>query len=132
MAEGATPSQAQAAIAPGSTPQGGRPQLEGAIAEALGGGGGAPAAGAAQGAAPEPQIDSPLGAMLGGLVKPQAGLPVTDGMSVGPGASPQAEEGPPPDKMAKLQFIAQNAKTPHLRAMARNALRRLVRAGELL
>lgn len=115
------------AIAPGSTEYGSRQGLEAGIGEAMGaaGGGGAPAGG---GGAPSFQTpESPLGALLGGEIS-GGGEPLTDGLSVGPGAGPAVGEDPMlSDRANRLRMIATEAASPQLRALARSELRRMTR-----
>lgn len=109
----ASASQIAKSVTPGSIPQGGRQQLAGNLQSALAGGGGGAKTQA-------------LGALRSGTGK--SPLPITDGLSVGPGTTPMPDiaQGPT-DRVRKLQLLATSAKTPHLRAMARNALRRETR-----
>lgn len=51
-------------------------------------------------------------------------LPVTDGLSVGPGATPSpADALQASPRVDQLRLIAKNARTPRLRALARDMLR---------
>lgn len=119
----------QQAVAPGSVPYGDKGPLLQGISGALGaagGGGGQPGTAPAP---PAPRMDNPLQAMLNGSVSPQGGLPISDGLSVGPGAGP-VPAGPDPmlgDRANRLRAIAQQASSPQLRAIARNALRAMAR-----
>jgi hypothetical protein len=69
----------------------------------------------------------PLGALAGGSVGSDPNLPVTDGLSVGPGAVPYADQAADP-LQERLLAMAQEAESPRLRAVARAALRQHVRA----
>lgn len=71
---------------------------------------------------------NPMQELLGGEV---SDLPVTDGMSVGPGAGPgQTAQGVADSPtMNKLRLLATEAKNPVLRQKARNALRAELRRG---
>lgn len=119
----------QDAISPGSTPYGERGALEGAISDAGAAGGGLAAA-ATPGGSTVPPIgldgSDPLGALLGGEV-PINDAPVTDGLSVGPGATPFADQSPDP-LHDRLLALATEAESPRLRAQARALLRQHVRA----
>lgn len=113
-------------VEPGSLPQGERQAMASRLQQALpkpGGGGGAPTsqAPASSGGAP-----NPLSRLLGGGYS--SDLPVTDGLSVGPGAGPArsaiaAAESP---KIGQLRMVALEAKSPLVRYHARMALRREV------
>lgn len=102
-------------IEPGSTEYGDRQVIEDRIRQV-----------GAQ--AQAPQVPAPGAASGRGMDRltqgPVSDLPVTDGLSVGPGATPQ-----PADALAasprvdQLRLIAQNARTPRLRALARDMLR---------
>lgn len=89
------------------------------------GGGPAPAAPPA-GVAPSPT--DPLGMLLGGALGPGPGDPVTAGLSVGPGGGPTTAPAVTDDVVERLRLVAQNAKTPMLRSMARAALLRRVKS----
>ncbi len=114
-------------VEPGSLEYGDRQALKGKLETALaqgGGGGGVPQPGptASTGGA-----TNPMSRMLG---KPSdSELPVTDGLSVGPGAgpgrSPSALAESP--RIGKLRMIALEAKSPLLRYYARLALRTEIR-----
>lgn len=74
-----------------------------------------------------PDTSDPLGMLLGGALAP-TGDPVTAGLSVGPGPGPTAPQRTPDAVADRLRLVAQHAKTPMLRAQARAALLRRVRA----
>ena len=123
----ASPSQNIASIEPGSTEYGDRQKLEAGLAA-----GGAPT-GAPNPAAggPAPQLDAgtdPLGAILNGSLNPGGSDELTAGLSVGPGPGPLGDTNVPDPKKVRLAQIAETARSPMLRAAARNELRRL--AGE--
>lgn len=122
---------AKRAIVPGSLPYGERTGFEAAIDRTLGG---------TRGAAPA-SVSPPAGV---GAVLPRrtpldfllkskvfkTSLPVTAGLSVGPGPGPSMDlSGLPLDRMARLQEIALNARSPVLRSHARILLRELARRG---
>ncbi len=113
------------AIEPGSLEQGQRGPTE----DLLGGlGGGAPTGPAGPGSPAPPAGGDPLGALMGGNVVPQSGDAITDGLDVGPGFSPsQARAALPDDYTQRLRLIAEHARTPHLRYIAKEMLRRRVR-----
>ncbi len=129
----ASPSQMAAAISPGSTQYGDRQGLEAGLGQAFGGAGGPAGSGpAGSGPASPPSMapsgGDPLGQLLAGGIAPD-GNPLTSGISVGPGpGAPQ----PTPfagTEYERLRFLAERAKTPMLRHMARQALRRKVLRG---
>lgn len=66
----------------------------------------------------------PLQAMLGGNI-PTGGNPVTSGLSVGPGNTPGPTQGQMNPMQERLVHVALNAKSPQLRAFARQALRKV-------
>lgn len=124
----ATADQMGAAISPGSIEYGQRGEVEsmlGNVMRARQQQSGAPVAGglpgpSAAGGSPDELLDM----LVGGRVKPLPNLPLTDGLSVGPGAGRMQETASTPSSMEdRLRLIAVNAKTPQLRAMARMALR---------
>lgn len=122
MAAGAE--QTRAAIAPGSTEYGERGALEAAIGTAVGGGA-APSAGTGGGTAAIPGATDPLGALLSGAVTPQD-LPVTDGLTAGPGAGPNRGADPMLGQYAqRLRTLANEAASPMLRQAATRRLSRL-------
>lgn len=119
---------AQRAIEPGSVAQGDRAALEQGLSQVLGqapqGGGGDAPAGPGPLAIPE----DPLGALLSGEVSGEPGVPVTDGLSVGPGQGPaQSQDIMMGDRASKLRMLATEASSPNIRAAARDELRRMAR-----
>lgn len=127
-----TANQMSASLAPGSIEYGKRQEMESMLGGIMAGrqgqapavGGLAPPAGAASSG------DGLMDMLTSGEVAPYPDQPLTDGLSVGPGAGPPSELGPgavPSQMEDRLRLVAMNAKTPHLRAMARMALRREVR-----
>ena len=114
------------AIEPGSLPSGTRGPTEDAFASL--GGGGQPVPGGLPGAPQGAPGGNPLEALLGGNVVPQSGNPLTAGLSVGPGTTPDATFAGVPDEMTqRLRLLASSARTPHLRYLARKALKNRVR-----
>jgi len=115
----------QAAIQPGSTEYGERQNLEQGLSSAMG----APPAGPG-GPSPAtpvaPLPDNPLGALLGGEISGD-NLPVTDGLSIGPGAGPATEHPMMSSRAQRLRSLATEAASPVARAAARRALRRMSR-----
>ena len=89
-----------------------------------GSGQGGPPSAAPAGAGVAPGATDPLGMLLGGALGPGSGEPVTAGLSVGPGPGPTTAPAVPDDIVERLRLVAQNAKTPMLRSMARAALLR--------
>ncbi len=114
-------------IEPGSTEYGDRDALAGRIQDALGGGaGGAPAPGAqVTPSAPQGGGMDPMQRLLGGAHSTD--MPATSGMSVGPGSSGQATAMADSPRIEKLRSIATGAKSPYLRQLARDALRREIK-----
>ena len=112
-------------IEPGSTEYGDRQVLEQGLAAAVPGNAGGPDPAAAAPPAPVDGLGDPLGALLGGSVDPQGGGAITDGLSVGPGTGPGGVSQQQDPRLTRLQQLAQHAKSPLLRASARNELRRL-------
>lgn len=117
----------QNAISPGSTAYGERGALEEAISVGGASGGMAPAAGAAAAPVSMGPLD-PLTALMDGTVESNPEVPVTDGLSVGPGAQPFADDSADPLK-ARLIAVAEGAESPRLRAAALTLLRQHVRRG---
>jgi len=61
---------------------------------------------------------------------PVSNLPITSGLSVGPGAGPAVSAGPLEGQdIEQFRLIAQNARNPLLRKLARDALTAIVRRG---
>ncbi len=115
----ATADQLRKSIEPGSIPHGDRAGLEQNLGEL-------PSTGAAQAAqpsvgGPSPSGADPLGAILSGEVNPGGmGVPLTDGLSVGPGQGGPADI--PSDKQQRLHLLARASRSPQIRAAARLAL----------
>lgn len=126
-----TPSTLSAAIQPGSTEYGDRQTLEAGLATLPGAGGGAPPpSGGGPAAGGVPSMGDPLSALLSGGVDPTGGAGMlTDGLSVGPGTMPPGQQEDP--LMTTLRTAAAEARSPVLRALARNELRRLTRSNKL-
>ncbi len=117
--------ETQAAIAPGSTDYGERGELEGAVSASLSSPAGSqePTLGSAS---PVPTAGglpaSPLDFLNDGTHS--SDLPVTSGVSVGPGEGPMSPFADlPVDRMTRLQTIATQAKSAYVRQAARQALR---------
>lgn len=130
-----TADELRRAIEPGSTAYGDRQVLEQGlsdVAQNMDQGGPAPvASGGAAGPAIPPGPDDPLSMLLGGDLEPEA-VPLTDGLSVGPGRGAPEAENPWTDSYTeRLRAIAQFAKSPLLRSQARAALRFRVRGGDI-
>lgn len=127
-----TPSTLTSAIEPGSTEYGDRQTLEAGLATLPGASGGAPPPpGGGPAAGGIPTMGDPLTALLSGSVNPTGGGQgvLTDGLSVGPGTMPPGQEENP--VMSVLRTAATEARSPVLRALARNELRRLTRSDKL-
>ncbi len=115
----------EAGIEPGSLPSGTRGPTEDALSQLEGG---QPVPGGLPGAPQGAPGGNPLEALLGGNVVPQSGNPLTAGLSVGPGTTPDATFAGVPDEMTqRLRLLASSARTPHLRYLARKALQSRVR-----
>ena len=113
------------AIEPGSIPYGERQTLESNLPAALSQAESAagPVVGAGAGA---PVPSDPLQALLSGEVS-GGDLPVTDGLSVGPGASPVPQAGPMQSPRAeRIRQLATQATNPRVRTAARMELRRML------
>ena len=121
MAEhGASASQISKSIQPGSTESGQRQVLEQGLSELGAPGGGPEPAPGGGGALPSP--GNPLQSLLSGEVNPGGDVPLTDGLSVGPGLG--GDQGAPDSRKERLKLLAQHAESPTLRAGAIAALRR--------
>ena len=115
----ATADQLRKSIEPGSIPHGDRAGLEQNLGE-LPSTGAAAAAGPAAGGSPVSGAD-PLGAITSGEINPGGqNVPLTDGLSVGPGQGGPADI--PSEKNQRLQILAQASRSPQIRAAARLAL----------
>lgn len=114
--------QMRKSIEPGSVPQGERAGLEQNLgALTAGGGAGQPAQQAPGGAAPS--AADPLGALTSGEVNPgDTQVPLTDGISVGPGQGGKADV--PDDQQQRLSLLASGSRSPAIRSAARLALLR--------
>jgi len=119
----ASPSESIAAIEPGSTEYGDRATLEAGLTELGGGAGVGPGGSPAPGATPLPATGDPLGELMGGGVPGNPNLPLTDGLSVGPGAGPAVEDPMLSTRAERIRVIATSAESPMLRAAARAQLR---------
>ena len=101
-------------IEPGSIPSGERGPIEDRIKQAM---------------ATPPQVSPEPGAAgakgLDRLAQgPVSEKPVTDGLSLGPGAAPPQEGGiKNSPRIDQLRLIAKEARTPRMRALARDMLR---------
>jgi len=126
---GASASESIKAIEPGSTASGDRQELEAGLSSVLGGGGaGGPGASPAAGGLNIPE--DPIGALLSGDASGDPDIPLTDGLSVGPGAGGPDKIHPAmkTSRATKVRDLAMNASTPAIRQAARNELRRMMRA----
>ena len=117
----ATPDQIIKSIEPGSIPSGQRGQLEQNIGQL-------PSSGPSQAAQPAPgggipSSSDPLGALTSGAVNPgDANVPLTDGISVGPGDGGAGDV--PDDQQQRLSLLAHGSRSPAIRSAARLALLR--------
>ncbi len=104
-------------IEPGSVPSGERGPMEDRIKQAMATQPTAPAPGAASGRGMD---------KLGqGAVSER---PITDGLSLGPGVGAEGQkELPATNRIDTLRLIAKEARTPRLRALARDMLRAAVK-----
>lgn len=120
------------AIEPGSTEYGERQALEQGLGSVPTSG---PPSPGANGAGVEPEgVLPPAGDPLEELLAGEAVSgedPLTSGLSVGPGPGPESEAVLTDDLSVRLRTLATSAKSPQLRAMARAALRRRVKEGNL-
>lgn len=115
------------AIAPGSIPFGERQGVEAGLEAVLGGGGEGQAPPSVPRISSDDPFSSPMAALegKGGF---ESNLPITAGLSVGPGPGPMPGlNDMPVPVVQRLQDVALHAKTPHIRQMALIALRRLAR-----
>ena len=127
----ATASEAVKAIEPGSTASGDRQTLEAGLGSVLGedssgqGGGPPPAPGAGGLTIPE----DPIGALLSGEASGNPDIPLSDGLSLGPGAGAPDNIHPAmkTSRANRVRDLAMNASTPMIRQAARNELRRMMR-----
>jgi hypothetical protein len=124
MTSRATPSELVSGIAPGSIPSGDRATLEqGLTAGAAGSETGRPNPLGGPSVVPVDNVDDPLAALMSGELNPGPSGPITEGLSVGPGAGPaNAVEDP---RIVRVRQIALQAKSPTIRAVMRNELRRM-------
>ena len=123
-------SDLEAGIEPGSMPYGARQELVGGLEAAVGGeqgGPGTPTAAVNAGVDPVDSVDDPLGALLSGEIDPgMTEDPITSGLSVGPGVGPMGQVSNVSPKQSRLIQVATQAKSPMIRWLARNELKRLV------
>ncbi len=120
----ATQDQLNQSIEPGSIPHGDRQGLEQGLADI----GGAPPSGGPPGAGgPLPSPSNPLQSLLSGEVTPGGDVPLTDGLSVGPGSG--GAQGVPDARKERLKILAQHAQSPTLRSGAMAALRKYDQEG---
>ncbi len=109
----ATADDVTRSIEPGSIPSGEAGPLDDRIKQAMATAPAAPQPGAAGGRSLDRLAQGPV-----------SDKPVTDGLTVGPGASPAPAQGLQPSKrIDHLRNIAQNARSHRLRALARDMLR---------
>ena len=114
----ATADQLRKSIEPGSIPHGDRAGLEQNLGELPSTGAAQPARPAVGG--PAPSGADPLGSILSGELNPGGqNVPLTDGLSVGPGQGGPADI--PDDKQQRLQLLS-TSRSPQIRAAARLAL----------
>jgi hypothetical protein len=124
----ATKRQMRDSIAPGSTDYGDRGNMESGIARSRQMRRMSPAMSGAM-KRPTNQMRS-LSPAMSALLKGKgaSGTPITQGLSVGPGDGPPV---PTNDTADRLRAVAQYARTPVVRNMARRALLRMARQGEI-
>lgn len=116
-------------IEPGSVPHGDRKGLEQSLQDVLASPeGGPPVEGEA--AAPIPTSNDPVGALLGGELAPNNDVPLTSGMSVGPGNNTDVNNIMLTDRANQLRLLATQAITPSLRATALRMLKRMTQGSE--
>lgn len=119
----ATADQTIKSIEPGSIPFGDRAGLEQNIVGQLAGGGNAQPGQPSPGGASPVSTADPLGALTSGSIDPGgAGVPLTDGISVGPGDGGAADV--PDDQQMRLQLLVVGSRSPAIRSAARLALLR--------
>ncbi len=114
-------------IEPGSLPYGERQEVAGNLQAALGGQGAGPAPAPE---APAQEVDAeidPMERLLSG--DHSSDLPITEGLPYGPGGGGAAAV-PELPEIERVRLVAENAKSPVLRYLARNALRRHLRSGQ--
>lgn len=116
------------AIEPGSTEYGTRQGLEADLASVSG----APVQGGAAAGAGVPQMtipEDPIGGLLSGEAPGNDQLPVTDGLSVGPGMGGPTGVDPKmlTPRAERVRDLAINATSHSIRQAARNELRRMHR-----
>lgn len=117
------------AIEPGSTEFGDRAGLEQGLVAANQAAGGGPA-GVAPPTTAVPSGGNAISDMLSGAIKTDSGLPLTDGLGVGPGQGPASQQTAGPldsDLATKLKMLASQASSPALRLLALNQLKRIHR-----
>jgi hypothetical protein len=105
-------------IEPGSLEQGDRNKIRGQLMEAFQSNGTNPVG---AGAAAQSGAGNPLDALMGG--QHSSDLPVTDGLSVGPGRGPAETTTTQSPLIEKLRALAVGANSPVLKQLARQALR---------
>ncbi len=113
MPDGATADDVTRSIEPGSIASGERGPLEDRMKQAMAAAPQAPAPGAAGGRGLDRLAQGPV-----------SDKPVTDGLALGPGASPAPQGGiKDSPRINQLRLIATEARTPRMRALARDMLR---------
>lgn len=98
----------QKAIEPGSTPYGERGNLEANISQGMSPGAAPGAPGVSPPGVGAPTPTDPIGALLSGEIKGD-NLPVTEGLSVGPGSGPPEQDPMMSTRAQKLRMIATEA-----------------------
>lgn len=119
----ATPSDISAAIPAGTFAQGDRQDFTANLQTALGGQAGGGQAAGGQAPPPVDSVSDPMAALMSGEINPGEEGPLTDGLSVGPGAGPSGGEPQMDPRRQRLMEIATQSTSLVLRSSARMELR---------
>lgn len=117
----------QRSIEPGSLAYGDRQGLEANLSAATAPMGAEEGGGAAPGGGNLSIPEDPLGALLSGELGGNPDSPITDGLSMGPGSSPESNDVMMGSRAERVRQLAQEASSPQIRAAARSELRRMAR-----